>query len=45
MDIVTNIAAFSTKEKYAVTIGKFDGIHIGHQRLIEKLLCKQKEGY
>ena len=33
---------FPRLSKSAVTLGKFDGIHRGHQKLVEKIL-EQKE--
>ena len=28
-------------QETAVAIGKFDGIHIGHRRLLEEILCRR----
>lgn len=35
---------FSIMEDSAVTLGKFDGIHKGHQKLMRKILKKQADG-
>lgn len=36
---------FNINEPSAVTIGNFDGIHLGHQKLIQTVLdCSEKEG-
>lgn len=32
------------KRPSAVTLGKFDGIHLGHQKLLDRILERQKEG-
>lgn len=44
MEIIRDI----TKKQWnhtALTIGKFDGVHLGHQTLIQKVLQNETEGY
>ena len=36
---------FHIDEPTALTIGKFDGLHRGHEELISHLLKKKKEGF
>ena len=42
MNIISGTTDFNITEKTAVAIGKFDGIHKGHRKLLEEIL-KQKE--
>lgn len=42
MKIISNIFDWHASEKTFFTLGTFDGVHIGHQKIIKKLL-KQKE--
>ncbi|MDE6925923.1 MAG: riboflavin biosynthesis protein RibF [Acetatifactor sp.] len=44
MEIIANTTDFYLDRETAVAIGKFDGIHIGHRRLLEEIREKRKEG-
>ena len=43
MKIIRSIAAFNSSEKTIVTIGTFDGIHIGHQKILKDLIRTAKK--
>lgn len=44
MKVFTGTTDFYIEEKTALAIGKFDGLHRGHELLISALLEKKKEG-
>ena len=44
MEIIAGTTQFKLNRKTAVAIGKFDGLHIGHRRLLEEILAYQKDG-
>lgn len=43
MKIYNNLYHFKPSKKTIVTLGTFDGVHIGHQKIIEKLIQNAKE--
>ena len=44
MQIIRNLAELHIEGQSAIAIGKFDGIHIGHQALLTRILEKKSEG-
>lgn len=45
MRVITGTREFQIEEPTAVTIGKFDGRHKGHQKLLREMLCfKERQG-
>ncbi len=46
MNVFHSVASFQSTKKTIVTLGTFDGMHIGHQAILNKLkLQKKKYGY
>lgn len=45
MHIIENTTEFQLDRPGAVAIGKFDGIHLGHQKLIQKIVEQKARGY
>ena len=43
MKIIKEIFTYAGEERSAVTIGKFDGVHLGHTRLIERTCARAHE--
>lgn len=44
MEVIAGTTDFFLEKETAVVIGKFDGVHIGHRRLLEEILERKKEG-
>lgn len=44
MKIIQSKTEFYIEQPTAAAIGKFDGIHIGHQKLLSRILQKKQEG-
>lgn len=44
MRLITGTTEFETTEPTAISLGKFDGLHMGHQLLVNRILQKKKEG-
>lgn len=44
LEIIANTTDICLRAETAAAIGKFDGIHIGHRRLLEEILTRKKDG-
>ena len=44
MRIIEGTTEFQVQKKTAISIGKFDGLHQGHQLLVERIVKKKQEG-
>ncbi len=44
MEFTTDLPQLKIEKRSAITLGKFDGLHRGHQLLITQVLQKKKEG-
>ncbi len=44
LEIIAGTSDFYLEKETAAAIGKFDGLHIGHRRLLEEILERKKDG-
>lgn len=44
MEIISDTTDFHLEKETAVAIGKFDGLHIGHRRLLKEILSFRRKG-
>ena len=44
MRIISGTTQFKIEEGTAVAIGKFDGLHLGHRRLLKEILRQKEDG-
>lgn len=44
MEIIAGTTQFKLNRETAVAIGKFDGLHIGHRKLLDEILACKKNG-
>lgn len=44
VEIIANTTDFYLEKETAAAIGKFDGIHIGHRRLLDEILMRRDRG-
>ncbi len=44
MEIIAGMSDFYLEKETAVAIGKFDGVHIGHRRLLDEILLQKDRG-
>lgn len=44
MEIIADTVDFYIEKKTAAALGKFDGLHIGHRRLLEEILSRREKG-
>lgn len=44
MEIIADTTDFYIRRETAAAIGKFDGVHIGHRRLLDEILSRREDG-
>lgn len=43
MNVYRHINEFSSKKNVAITTGTFDGVHLGHKKIIEQVVSAAKK--